>query len=291
MGIKPAFSKAHFFKSKGLIGFTFINKISYQIANQADAFVVGVLLGVETTPIYVLTKRSWDLVRLFLNRIGVAFLPGLSHLHGSGDLNKFKLISNRLFHYFGLLTILAACSCATFNKSFVYIWVGPELYAGRLFDIFMGCYVLISMMISVIYYVLYSTGNIKKPSFIGAVQNIIRILLLFVLGWTYGIQGMVLSFSVAAALVCPFYIAQWNLLMTRSISMRLSNCIELLYPLIASIIISTFSSLLFSASNWTWFLIEITLFMIILMAIYCLIDKPFRSFLKTRTSLKKFIYF
>jgi O-antigen/teichoic acid export membrane protein len=280
MGVHLGFSMKQFKSIRGLTGWTFGDKVCYQLANQADVLVVGLFLGVETTPVYVLSKRSWDLVRLFLNRIGVAFLPSLSHLHGEGKVERFKEVSNKLLHHTGLLTIVAVGACIAFNRSFVYLWVGPDLYTGHLFDVLMGAYTLLAMIISVLYYVLYSSGRIRGPSISGIIQNSLRVLLLLVFGWLWGIPGMVLSLVVSAALVLPYLFGQYFDLLCKYPSGIFHGIKNFALPAIATIILTYVSLTMFVVSDWLRFIGELCLFIMGMALIFFLIDKTFRISIK-----------
>ena len=92
------FEKKYVKQFFGLMTWTSLNRFAYQLFFNCDAFIIGFFLGAEKAPVYMLTKRAWDMVNLLINRLGVAFMPGLAHLHGEGDINKnYRAVVRGLF--------------------------------------------------------------------------------------------------------------------------------------------------------------------------------------------------
>lgn len=215
--IRLFFSPEIFREIASLTRWTFLYKMSYEVINQCDALVVGLVLGVETTPVFVLTKRLWDMLRLFLERIGVAFMPSLAHLYGEGDLSRFTEISLRLLRTTGYVMILGAALCLSLNRSFVSLWVGREIYAGLLFDGILAAAVLSAMFVWTINQVLYSAGCIRGPAVVGIFQNILRLILMLAFIRFWGLAGVAVSMPIACVGVAfPYFIRKWSKVLHRA---------------------------------------------------------------------------
>lgn len=202
-----------------LTGWTFINRIGYQLFGNCDALAIGVILGAEVTPVYVLTRRSWDLLKLFLERIGTAFLPSLSHLSGEGKRDRFGQIGLKLFHYVMYALFLGMPLYIGFNRSFVSLWVGEDLYAGTAFDILIMVSLVFWIFTSMAHHVLFADGKIKEVALIGfflyPARAGVMVLLILLMGITGSPVSMVLCFSIAALF---FYGPYWLKIIDRRLS-------------------------------------------------------------------------
>ena len=211
LNIRLTFSFAKFKEIASLASWTFLYKISFEVINQCDALVVGLVLGVETTPIFVLTKRVWDLLRMLMARVGVAFMPSLAHLHGEGDLSKFNRISARLLKTTNYLVIIGAALCLSLNHSFVNLWVGRDIYAGIGFDLIISTAILSTMFIWTINQILYAAGCIKGPAVVGVFQNLVRLALLLGLIYIWGLWGVIASITFSCIGVSlPYFLKKWS---------------------------------------------------------------------------------
>ena len=194
----------------GLTSWTFFDRLSYQLFAQCDALVVGIFLGPNVTIIYVLTRRSWDVLKMILERISVAFMPGLAHLYGEGDATKFRNISQRLMRVTVYCLVIGTGTCVALNKTFVNLWVGAEFYAGAAFDFLMTGALATIIFVVVVHHVLYAGGNIKSLSAIGVLLSSVRAAILVGLVWLMGYLGspasLLAGFGIASAL---YYGPQW----------------------------------------------------------------------------------
>jgi len=276
--IRLRFSKKQFYKIANLTGWSFLSRMSRQFFNQCDQLVVGLLLGVETVPIFVWTKRSWDILMMLLERISVAFMPGLAHLHGESDTEKFTAVSKRLLRIVMYTMFVGVGVCLAFNKTFVALWLGPERYAGRLFDILIGMAVISSVFIFTINRVLFATGNIKAPAIATVIQSSTRAAILIPLVWFLGLAGIGLSLAVTFIIMGIFYFGkQWIKLLRLE---KFDFCYELLrfaklgiVCLVLSYIFATFLTI----DSWLWFVNFGLCLIIVECVLFCIFDKYFRK--------------
>lgn len=279
--VRLQFSKRDFYKIATLTGWSFLSRISYQFFNQCDALIVGLFMGVKIVPVFVLTKRAWDILALLLERIGVAFMPGLAHLHGEGDEDKFTLVSQRLLRIVIYASIGGAGVCLAFNKMFVALWVGPNLYAGQVFNVLIGLGVLTRVFVFTINRVLFSAGIIKGPSIAMVVQNSARAALLIPLIWILGLSGAALSLVVTFATTGAFYFGkQWvKLFHLRGYDF----CIVLLGFVkigVALLILGYIFAEFVAGDSWLWFINFSLCLVIIEGAVFYIFDKYFRDEVK-----------
>jgi O-antigen/teichoic acid export membrane protein len=163
------------------------------------------VLGVEATPIFVLTRRSWDLLKMLLERISVAFMPGLAHLHGEKDSEKYKRICQRLLRVVSYATAIGVGAAVCFNKSFMSLWVGSHLYAGTAFDFAMAGAMFMIIFTTLTHYVLYASGNIKGVSIAGVLSYVARVIFFVLLIWWLKFLGSPVSYLLGFCIASIIY--------------------------------------------------------------------------------------
>jgi O-antigen/teichoic acid export membrane protein len=278
LGIHWHFSKKHFSKIVSLTSWTFLYKLFFEIVSQSDGLVVGLILGVEATPVFVLTRRSWDLLQTFLTRVGVAFMPALAHLHGEGSREKFAVISQRLLNTCIYATIIGAGTCVVLNSSFVQLWVGQSLYAGKFFDVVMGAGMLATIYNWSVNSVIYARGIIIGPAVVGIVQSIARAIVLIAAVWFWHIIGTALSVAIVGIAVAPYFLTQLNRVLV-SCPTKLQNITYIRFIATAVVVISlsAFLSSYIVLNSWIQFVFIGMIYFLLLTMFVCIIDKQFRS--------------
>ncbi len=208
--IRFALSKDDFIEVGKLTTWTFLNQVSFHIFGQCDALVVGLVMGPEVTPIFVLSRRAWELLRMLLHRIDVAFMPGLAHLYGEGDRVKFTTISQRMLRVIGYVLILGVGLYVGLNQTFVSLWVGTKLYAGMTFDLLMSISLGAIIFVLAVTKVLFARGVIKGPAIASLIMYSLRAGLLIPLVWLFGYLGSPISLIIGFGAATTIYFAsQW----------------------------------------------------------------------------------
>jgi O-antigen/teichoic acid export membrane protein len=287
LGIRWHFSRKHLRQIINLTSWTFFYKISHEIINQCDALVVGLMLGVEFTPIFVLTRRAWDILRIFLTRIGVAFMPALAHLHGEDDQDKYAYISRRLLRVCIYAAILGASTCMAMNSTFIHVWVGSKLYAGHLFDAIIATSMIVMIHNWTINSILYARGIIKQPAAVGIGQNLLRAILLILLVWLWHINGTVASMLLGSIVAVPYFVYRWR---TTQQNDRPALRSEYSHYILSVVVLLTFGGVVshaLSLHTWTGFIIAATVYTLISVIILAITDKYFR--VESQLILKEFL--
>lgn len=276
--IRWQFSRRHLGQIANLTGWTFFQKMSSEIINQCDALVVGLMLGVEFTPIYVLTRRAWDMLQTFLTRIGVAFMPALAHLHGEDDQEKFASISQRLLRVCIYAAILGASTCLAMNSMFMSVWLWPKkLYAGHIFDIMMAAAVIITIYYWTVSSILYARGIIKQPAMVGIGQNIFRVIALILLVWLWKINGTVASMLLGGIMVVPYFAFQLHTTEKVALPALRSEYRHYILSATVLLVLGGIVSYTLSLHTWVWFVITAVAYILTVTAGLFVIDGQFRK--------------
>ena len=205
--ITVRFCPQHFSEISRLTGWTALSRVGVRIFDQCDALAVSLLLGVESAAIVVFTKRTWDLLVLFLQRISVAFMPGMAHLHGEGKTTEFRAIATKMLgSVTGLIVIGVGC-CLVLNRSFIDLWVGEAMYAGIAYDICMAIAVTLVVYVLSIKQILFAANIIKEPSIAALGIAILRAVVLIICVYLFGYLGVPLSLIVSYGIGIVAYFA------------------------------------------------------------------------------------
>jgi O-antigen/teichoic acid export membrane protein len=183
-----------------LMGWTFLSNIGAALRGSVDSFVIAKLVSPELVVATQYSKRFWDLATSVLTRISNAFTPAMAHLHGEGDLTRFRSIADRLLVLVSLATAIVLAGGWALNEPFMRVWLPKPLHIGHRFDVLCGTAMLLTVVGFIAGDMIFAAGNIRASSIVGIAQTIVRVVLLVVL--VLAARGMELSES-ATALALP----------------------------------------------------------------------------------------
>jgi O-antigen/teichoic acid export membrane protein len=271
-------SNEYFNEIRGLLSATLLNRIGRILAVNSDAFLVGFFLGPAVVPVIVFTKRLWDFAMMLTERLSVAFVPGLAHLLGDGKKERTSKIALEVLKVTAWMLAFGSALIISLNKSFIGIWVGKEFFAGNGFNILMSLAIIFFVFTSASNQLLYAAGIIKGPAIAGALQNLIRIVLLLILLRTVGGYGIPISILTTSALVIFFYL--WKktcaLLDVRSYALAKTMII----PLVVGVTIGFTETYCVNANSWLKLVLVSFVISLISSATLFVVDSRFRSFAK-----------
>jgi O-antigen/teichoic acid export membrane protein len=224
----------------GLLGWTSLSQIAIVFRQNFDAIIISQLLGNSVVLVNEWTKRLWDLLSSFTLRASGAFTPAMAHLHGEGDLKKFRRISGELLHATVIGTGLTLAIGLAFNHSFVRLWVGPSFYAGATYNVLFGVANVVTLLTFTIVEVLYAANCIRAPAIIQIIQTAVRLLLLVFLVHWLGLLGVPLS-TLGAALIggSTRLIAEWR----KTLQVSRQRALGLMAPLARALSIAVIAAL------------------------------------------------
>ena len=194
------------------------------------------------------------------------------------DKEKFAFVASRLLRIVVYAISISVGLCIAVNKTFVNLWVGPELYAGKAFDIWMGLGMTALIFFFTIKRVLFSAGIIKGPSIAGALQNILRVVLLIPLILFLKLKGAGISYVFTFMLIgIIYFIKQWLLLLALKPSIFILELKAFLKIFLVSLILSVIFGYFIVKENWSWFIFNIFLYISVWLLVCYIIDRKFRN--------------
>ncbi|WOO42916.1 lipopolysaccharide biosynthesis protein [Rubellicoccus peritrichatus] len=188
-----------------LMAFTSFGKVGYVLTNNMDALLIARFLGPESVPVFVLTRRSYSVAEMILNRTGNAIAPSLSHLKGEGDRVKVQGILYRLLRLNIWLLGLAFAGFFAFNDDFVRLWVGERFFAGSFVSYLLCIWMVASVILTLMQTLCIALGDIKRNAAIQFVQAIIIFPLLVSGIYFFGFIGAVMAPLIGLIAISSWY--------------------------------------------------------------------------------------
>ncbi len=177
----------------------FFAALAMRLQVYIDPFLVGAVLGGEAAAVYGLTYRALDTVRLAINQLGNAIAPSLAHLYGSGDKALFRNVFDKISSYYALVGTIAMGGILIFNRSFVGLWVGSDLYGGNLLTAAIAIFGVLAIMVNAPYLITTVRGEFRTIAQVLWVSLFVHVPLSYVL-LHFGLWGAPVAASFGALL-------------------------------------------------------------------------------------------
>jgi O-antigen/teichoic acid export membrane protein len=260
-----------------LTTFTFASNSLGNLANSFDSFLVARVLGAGQVPILRATRTTIESFRPLVERPFVALMPALSHLTGSGELDKSRTVLLRLT----VLTIwavgLIGGGFLSLNDRLVTLWVGMGLFAGHSVNALLCLGFVVGSICAGLTNVCFSLGAIEKTSRIRTIQGVLQIFLMVMFGWYFGMLGI-----VAAPLLATVCVGGWMvprlfgslLKFERTEYLRLGR--ESLYA-VAAAVAASLSVYLLRPTSWFYLSLCAFLFTVVFTSFLAAISSTFRA--------------
>jgi O-antigen/teichoic acid export membrane protein len=156
----------------------FVSSIAIRVQAQANVFFVGSILGPASAAIYSLTVRAHDTVLSVIVLINGSLVPSVTHLLGSGDIARFRVVVLRLLIFLAALTALAMTITVILNPAFLALWIGKHAFAGQSVSILMAAAVFITSIVSIAYDALLAQGKFRLVTRFFFLTGILQVVLL-----------------------------------------------------------------------------------------------------------------
>lgn len=260
-----------------LISFTFFGKMAGVLASNMDAFVLTRYLGPEIAPVFVLTRKAPDLSRMFMERPAVAFMPAISHLIGSGEMKRAKKILLRLMRIIVWLLGVTTAGFLVFNKTFVSLWVGSDLFAGNTVNLLIALALLFTVITNALSSLCFSLGNIKGNSIATLVQGLVSVPLMIIGAKYWGMLGVAIAPLLAMLTVSAWY---YPLTFTRQLKLGRMDVLAFTREFGNAFLAATITvGILFWITPKTWlvFVSSVVLFCLLYLLVLSLLSRTFRD--------------
>lgn len=189
-----------------LMSYTFLGRAASIFSGNMDLFFVSRYLGPESVVVLNLTRKVPVMSRRFIERPIVAFTPAISHLLGTGEIDKVRVILLRLLHILLWLLGLFVGGFIVLNDDFVRLWVGQKFFAGQTINLILCASFILAITVNGFGNLCFALGNIKGNSISGFIQAFLSIPLIIFGSKYLGLLGVVL-----APVISMFAVQAWYL--------------------------------------------------------------------------------
>lgn len=259
-----------------LISFTFLGRMGTVLANNMDLMIVARSLGPEVVAVLNLTRKGPEISRNLIERPAVAFTPAISHLLGSGQAAKVRIVLLRLICILLWVLGLICGGFITFNDDFVRLWVGSEFFGGTTINVIICSTLALSVASNSLSTLCLALGDIRTNSLVCATQSVIMMIILFPGVKLLGILGAVLAPLLSFAVVSIWY---FPLSFSRLLRLGHRDSKRVLQEACLTLFVTCASSFLFwwvFPPSWLNFVVHIALFCCTFGAALLAVSPPFR---------------
>ena len=283
--IGVSFSVKNMLSLSKLLSFTFLSRAGGAIANNIDLICVSRFIGPEVVASLALTRKPIDLSKEIINLPVVSLQAALSHLAGSGEIDKARKILLRLIFSLIWASFLILGGVISFNADFINLWVGNSLFVGKPINLLLSFGAFLAMITQSAAYLSLSLGNIKGNSIANLAQALLYIFLVFFGTKYFGLYGLVLSPIISMLVITTWY---HPLSVARLVNFSQNDIKDILYQSLSGFLISILQIFVFSnvqPKSWISFSICIVIYCIIYGAFLYSISSKFRD--EIQSHLKK----
>jgi len=187
----------------------FLAKLGGAFAERSEAALIAIFVQPELTTVYVLTRRTADVVKLILDRFGAATFAGFANLIGTGQKTRASGVYQEIMDLFAPIAVLLIILYLSANQTFMSLWVGPELFGGQLLTTLIGLSVLVATGSNLINYLYGATGQIARGSLILFVEGFLRLGLMTLLLWWVNLPGLPVA-TILTGTIASLITLRWT---------------------------------------------------------------------------------
>lgn len=188
---RPAFSEVRVFLKLSVWWFAWTTISKFLMAS--DILILGMVASPADVTTYTLTSFAGTTLLSLVTIVLAAVTPGLGGVIGQKQFARAAEIRSEMMMVSWLLLVAVGSTILLWNRSFIFLWVGPQHYSGLWAN-----FLMVLMIVQLIYirndsYVIDLTLQLRDKVLMAAVASVISIGLSALLIPRMGIAGMCLG--------------------------------------------------------------------------------------------------
>jgi O-antigen/teichoic acid export membrane protein len=274
--IGVSFSVKNMLSLSKLLSFTFLSRAGGAIANNIDLIFVSRFIGPEVVASLALTRKPIDLSKEIINLPVASLQAAISHLAGSGEMDKARKILLRLIFFLIWASFLISGGVISFNADFINLWVGNSLFVGKPINFLFSFGAFLAMITQSAALLSLSLGNIKGNSIANLAQALLYIFLVFIGTKYFGLYGLVLSPIISMLVITTWY---HPLSVARLVNFSQNDIKDVLYQGFLAVVLIIPQTLIFSHTqpkSWLLFSFCIIIYCLLYVASLFMFSKEFK---------------
>jgi O-antigen/teichoic acid export membrane protein len=190
----------------------FIGGVAKSIAENTQNLLLANAVSPSAIAVLALTQKALQVCNMVLAPIGSSIYANLTQIkENTDDLYFSSLLGISMRGHF-LVSVLLVATALTFNEPFVALWVGADKFGGLGLSILLGVAMLLVTRFSFFSFLIYSSGEFKKPLILETSYSLTKIALMLALIHPLGlyaipvadvVAGIVFLYSLSTRLMVP----------------------------------------------------------------------------------------
>ena len=162
----------------------------------SDKIILGYFVGPVLVAKYALTMFTSSTIQGAAVAVISGITPGICSLLGKGEFDKVSRARKVVMSFIWLMTVSVGVTILMLNKSFIFLWVGKDKYAGNFENL-----LILLITVQFIFFQLDSSIiniglNKKKKAALSIGATLVTLLLSVILVRKYEITGLCISMLV-----------------------------------------------------------------------------------------------
>ena len=167
----------------------------------SDSILIAVFLSPRVVMTFFLTQRLASVAQAQLQNIGTASWAAMAEIYARGELGLFNRRAVELTRLVAIASMTLLIPIAAFNRTFIGLWVGPELHGGTAVTLAAALVAFGQAVVSLWGWLFHATGQLPKVVPISVATVTVNLVGSIILVRTYGIVGPLLGTLLSFALV------------------------------------------------------------------------------------------
>lgn len=273
----PAIDVSHWTRFARLSGYTFLSRIGQLLLQGTDSLLIGGMVNSSEAARFVLTGRATDTAKMCSDRLTSAFPGSLAHLHGSGNVQKYRATSLRLLGATLSILLLAGVGVPLFNAPFMHLWLKGTVACDPHLTIILAIAALTTGVVGVINTLMYAEGRIRASALALFSVGVIKVALSVLLVTRIGLVGIPAATAISCLVVGAIYYRSYvKQILFETHSGALSRSRSALAPIAALVPATAVALSTPSPTSWAMFSLQVLVFLLLACCTWAWVDSNLR---------------
>lgn len=184
----------------------FIGGVAKSSAENTQNLLLANAVSPSAIAVLALTQKAFQVCNMVLAPIGSSIYSNLTQIKEKTDTLYFSSLLGISIRSHFLVSVLLVATALTFNESFVALWVGADKFGGLGLSILLGVAALLVTRFSFFSFLIYSTGEFKKPLILETSYSLTKIFLVLALIHHLGLYAI----PVADVIAGIIFLYSWS---------------------------------------------------------------------------------
>jgi O-antigen/teichoic acid export membrane protein len=245
---RPLFSEVRSFLKLSVWWFAWTAVSKFLMAS--DILILGLVASSLDVATYTLTNFAGTMLLSLVTIVLGAVTPGLGGVIGQKQFQRAAELRVEMLRVSWLILAAAGSTILLWNRSFIYLWVGPQHYSG-----FWANLLVVLMMVQLIFirndsYVIDLTLQLRKKVLMAIVAAVVSIGLSALLIPPLGIAGLCLGMILGRLVLTISYPSIINKQLARTTKPELTAVMRPAAVLILMFVVSAYLGRILQAESW-----------------------------------------